>query len=518
MQPAKRVAVNTGILYARMAITVFISLYATRLVLAALGAEDYGIFNVVGGSIAMLAFLNSAMASATQRFMSYAQGEEDKDKQKKIFNVSILIHLIIGFILIILLEVLGYFLFEGVLNIDQTRMDEAKLIYHFLVISTFVKVISVPYDAVVNAHENMLFVAILGIIEAFAKLGIAFYVTYTNQDKLASYGFLMAGLAIFLLLILRIYCHRKYDEVEIKPKRYYDKSLFKEMTSFAGWSLLNSASSIITMQGMSIVLNSFFGVIVNAAQGIANQIAGQLMAFSNTMLKALNPVLVKSEGGKRRREMINITMTGSKFSFFLLAFFAIPSILEMPYILGAWLKDVPEWAILFCRLELVRNLINQLMVVLQSGIGAEGRVKNFSIVRSISYFLPLPLAILFFSLGFPPYFMYIAWIFCWSIMGVVIVVYFANKNYGLSVREYIFNVLLPCFYLFGITTGGGYLVLSILPSSFIRLILVGISTSLLFALSFWFISINSKERELLIGVGGKFLQKFLKKEKQVITN
>ena len=510
MQPAKRVAVNTGILYAKMAITVFVSLYATRLILAALGAEDFGIFNVVGGAVSMLTFLNNAMASATQRFMSYSQGEGDELKQKQIFNVSVALHLIIGFILVLLLEFVGYFLFEGILKIEPDRMDVAKLIYHFLVVSTFVKVISVPYDAVINAHENMLFVAILGTVEVLLKLSIAFYVTYTGLDKLASYGFLMAGLSIFLLLVLRIYCHRKYSEVTINIRKYYEKSLFREMTGFAGWSFLSSAASLVTMQGMSIVLNSFFGVIVNAAQGVANQISGQLMAFSNTMLKALNPVLVKSEGGSNRNQMIKIAMTGSKFSFFLLAFFAIPCILETQYILELWLKDVPEWAVLFCKLELVRNLITQLIVVVQSGIGAEGRIKNFTIVRSISYFLPLPLSVLFFSLGFPPFYIYILWIFCWGIIGSFIVLYYAHKNYGLPMREYVKNVFLPAVYLFTISCLAGVVPVLMMDSGFVRFILVGTLSSISFLLSFWFISISPKEKELMYMLVEKFSERIRK--------
>lgn len=513
MDAAKRVAVNTGILYAKMAITVFISLYSTRLVLAALGAKDFGIFNVVGGAITMLAFLNAAMASATQRFMSYSQGEEDEIKQKRIFNVSVALHVLIGIIIVIILEVAGIFLFSGILKIEPDRIDVAKLIYHFLVVSTFVKVISVPYNAVVNAHENMLFVAILGIIESVGKLGIAFYVTYTDIDKLAAYGFLMAALTILLLIILRIYCHKKYSEVTIQIRKYFEKGLFKEMTVFAGWSFLNSAASLISMQGMTIVLNSFFGTIANAAQGIANQIAGQLMAFSTTMLKALNPALVKSEGGKKRKQMIYIAMTGSKFSFFLLSFFAAPFLLETTYILEIWLKEVPKWAVIFCQLELTRNLILQLIVAVQSGISAEGRIKNFSIVRSVSYFLPLPLSALFFWLGFPPYTMYIIWILIWAVGGAFIVLYFAKKNYDLSIREYVKKVLLPCFYQFSITIIVGSIPLFIMDSSFIRLVLIGVLTSSAFLVSLWFISLDYMEKELVASLIQKSIKKYLKRSK-----
>jgi Na+-driven multidrug efflux pump len=508
MGAANRVAVNTGILYARMAITVFISLYATRLVLDALGAEDYGIFNVVGGAIGMLSFLNAAMAGATQRFMSYAHGQGDEDKQKTIFNVSILLHLIIAFIMVLLLEGAGYFLFGGILKIDPDRLKVAKLIYHFLVFSTFIKVISVPYDAVINAHENMLFVAIIGIIEAIGKLSIALYVTNTGMDRLGSYGFLMAALAVFLMLVLRVYCHKKYDEVSINIRKYYDKMLFKEMTGYAGWTLLNSFASLVSMQGITIVLNSFFGVIVNAAQGVANQISGQLMVFSNTMLKALNPVIDKSEGGKNREKMINFALTGTKFSFLLFSFFAVPFILEAKYILNLWLKDVPPWAILFCRLEIIRNLIEQLFFAVQSGIRAEGRIRNFSIYKSISYALPLPISIILFSLGFPPYFSYISLIVCWSIGGLFIVVYFAYKNLDLSIVKYVKNVLSPSLTLFSITSFVGVLPFFVMESSFLRLILVGIFTSISFLLSFWFVAINLKEKELILKMLERLREKF----------
>jgi len=317
MEQAKRVAKNTGILYVRMAITVFLSLYITRLVLAALGAENFGIFNLVGGAIAMLSFLNGAMSSASQRFMSYAQGEGDHKKQKYIFNVSTLLHFFIAIAVVILLELAGYFFFNGLLKIDPDRMYAAKIIYQFLIVSTFFTVISVPYDAVINAHENMLFVAITGIIESILKLGIAFYITYTNFDKLISYGLLMASLAILMLIIKQIYCHIKYEEVTINIRKYRDKDIFKEMTGFAGWSFLGSSSSLIANYGQGIVLNIFFGTFVNAAQGISIQVSGQLSAFATTMMKALNPVLAKSEGAGNRKLMIKASMIGSKVSFFM---------------------------------------------------------------------------------------------------------------------------------------------------------------------------------------------------------
>jgi len=209
MKAAHRVVKNTGILYAKMAITMFISLYSTLLILSALGVEDFGLFNVVGGVIAMLGFLNASMAVASQRFMSFAQGAGDMEKVKKIFNMSTLMHIGIALLIVLIFEIVGFFLIDGILNINPNRLSVAKLIYQFMVVSTFFTIISVPYEAVITSHENMFFYAIEGIVEALVKLAIAFYITNNSYDHLISYGFLMAGLSIFLLFLRIIYCHFK---------------------------------------------------------------------------------------------------------------------------------------------------------------------------------------------------------------------------------------------------------------------------------------------------------------------
>lgn len=497
MQAAKSVAVNTGYLYIRMSITVFISLYATRLILNALGAEDFGLFNVVGGAIAMLTFLNNAMAGATQRFMSFAQGEGNFEKQRHIFNVSLVLHFFIAILVVMLLEAVGYFLFNGILKIPINRIEVAKLIFQFMLVSTFFTIVSVPYDAVINAHENMLLVAILGIVEAFLKLGIAIYITNTASDKLIIYGILMAILSIFLLIIRRIYCHRKYDEVDINLKKYLSKPLFKEMTTFAGWSLMGCSSSMIASYGQGIVINMFFGTVVNAAQGIANQVSGQLGAFSSTMLKALNPMIAKSEGAGNRTLMIQASMIGSKTSFFLLMFTFIPVIIEMPYIFGLWLKNVPDFAVIFCRLLLIRNLIEQMYATLTTTIAAVGNIRKFQIVISILYFLPILVSYFIFSLHFPAYSLYIVFL-VFSLLTFAIVVYFAKINYEMNIPHFLNNVVLRsvCSVLI-------VFIISIIPtilmkSGFIRLLSVSILTTCAFFITVWLIGFSFDERQKIL--------------------
>jgi len=494
MQAANRVAKNTGILYAKMGLTVFISLYSTRLILNALGAEDFGIFNVVGGVISMLGFLNASMAAASQRFMSFAQGEGNIEKQKNIFSVSVILHLLIALIVLVVFEIAGYFFFNGILNIPENRISVAKIVYQFMIVSTLFTIISVPYDAIINAHENMLLYAIVGIIEAVSKLTIALYITVTSYDKLIIYGLLMATLSIFLLLIQRIYCNRKYDECKISIHKYYKKSIFKEMTSFGGWSFLFSAASMITMQGVTIILNSFFGVIVNAAQGVANQISGQLMAFSNTMLKALNPVIVKSEGENNRKQMLDASIIGNKLSFFLFAFFSIPVVLEMPYILHFWLKNVPEYAVIFCQLSLFRISISQLTVTFATSIGATGKIKEFSIVRSMVFMAILPLSYFMFIKGVSPFAIYINLIVMVIVM-LAVNVYYVHKLCGMSIKSFIENIFIRCIGTAFSTSMFAILPLIFLPAGLSRLLLVLLISTITFALSIILFGLTKTEKK-----------------------
>ncbi len=303
---------------------MFISLYTTRLILGALGAADFGLFNVIAGSIAMLGFLNSTMANATQRFMSYAEGEGTLEKKCSVFNISIVLHFFIALVTMVLLLAAMYPLFNGILNIEPERMLSAKVVYFCLIISTMMAIINVPYDAVMNAHENMLYYSIIGVFESFLKLVVAIFCVYTEQDKLIVYGILMACIPFITLTVMKIYCHRNYEECVIAPRRYWDSSLVKQISSFFGWNFLTAISSLLSAQGLGLVLNHFFGSVLNAAQAIAHQMRGYLSVFSLNMMKALNPVIVKKAGANDYQTMNQVTLAGCKFSALLTMVFAVP--------------------------------------------------------------------------------------------------------------------------------------------------------------------------------------------------
>lgn len=493
MSTANRIIKNTGFLYFKMGITIFISLYSTRLILNSLGASDFGIFNIVGGAISMLGFLNASLASATQRFMSIAQGEKNVLKQKQIFNVSLVLHFILSVIVGVSLSFIGYFFFNGILNIPSDRIMAAKIIYSSLIISTIFSIMTAPYDAIMNAHENMKYYACIGIIESVLKLIIAIVIVYTKSDKLITYGILMAIIPFITLSIMRIYCHRKYTECQISIHRYWNKSLIKNMSSYAGWSFMDAMTGIVASNGLGIVLNHYWGTILNAAQGIANQVGGQLTLFSQNMMKAITPVIMKNEGAGNRTFMLEIATLGCKYSFLLLAFFAFPFIIEAKFILKLWLKDVPEWAVLFCRLQLIRCLFEQMTVNLWSAIAAQGNIKNFYSCKSILNFSPLILCIVGFSYNLAPYWLYIFWIICWGILNGVVIIYFAKKQCNLSINKYLQTVSIPCFILSLSVLCIGIIPSIFLPESFLRLLITIILCAFIFIITFW-LTLGNKER------------------------
>ncbi len=505
MQAANRVIKNTLFLYAKMFITVFSSLYTTRLILDALGINDFGIFNLVAGLISMMIFLNAAMTAASQRFMSFHKGKGDDSEQKSIFVVSFLIHVLIAVITVIILESISFYLFDNILKINEDRIEVAKIIYHFAVLSTFFTILSVPYDAVINSHENMLFVAILGIIESFLKLGIAIFITTYAADKLLMYGFLMSMIIFVNFLIKLSYSFKKYEEVNFSIKTNFQYPIMKKMLHFASYSFLGSFTSIINNYAQAPLLNMFFGTIVNAAQGIVGQVSGQLGAFAQMMMQALNPLIAKSEGAGNREMMLKASFTGAKFAFFLLIFFYIPLFFEMDTVLDFWLVEIPPFTLIFCKLLLIRNLIEQLYLTLYSSIAATGDIKNFQIYSSIITIFPLAISFMLFKMNFEAYVLYIVNITYSFIYGLT-VLYFAKKVCGLSLTSYFKEVVFKAILSLVLISAIVFIFYFIFHSSNYRWVFTFTSSFLGFIFVIYNFGLSNLERE--------FIKKFINKKRE----
>ncbi|WP_421918637.1 lipopolysaccharide biosynthesis protein [Marinifilum sp.] len=508
MQEAKRVVLNTVFLYGKMLISMFIALISTRIVLNALGVDDFGIFNLVAGVIAMLSFLNAAMAVSTQRYLSFYLGVNDKQKLNSIFKSSVVLHLLIGILVVVVMEVAGMFLFDGFFNIAQDRIPTAKLVYHFMVVSTFFTINAVPYDAAIITHEKLLFESVVGVLESALKLAIAIVLTISvKNDRLILYGVLMAALTIVIRIIKSVYCYREFSECKSYRQSALKISLIKEMFSFAGWNMFGALCGIGRSQGLAIILNLFFGTVVNAAYGIANQVNGQLAAFSQNMLKALNPQIIKSEGRGERQKMLLLAMMACKYGFFLMAFFSIPIIFEMPYILKLWLKIVPDYTIVFCQLALLATLVNQLTIGLQTALQATGKIKVYqSIVGSLLLF-NLPISWILLKLGMPAYSVLISMIFI-EMMACLIRIILLKQIGALKIREYfnkvILRIIIPCTF----TCCVALIPHTFCDMGFLRFGLVIIVSSLTFVTSFYFTGIDVGERvqinKALLQVKSKF--------------
>lgn len=444
MNAANRVALNTGILYGRMVITMGITLYSTRLILNALGSTDYGIFNLLAGIIVMLSFLNTAMATSTQRYLSYHQGRNDVAMQKRIFTNSLMLHILIGVVIVIGLEIAALFLFDGFLNIPDNRIDSAKTIFHFMSLTVFFTIIAVPFNGSLVAHENMFWVAFVNIVETLLKLVIALLLYIIVSDKLIVYGILTASITVISFFLYAFYCFRKYPECTLVGLTKVNRTMMSELGSFAGWNLFGSLCSLGRTQGFAILLNLFFGTVVNAAYGIANQVGAQLLFFSTTMLRALNPQIMKSEGSGDRKRMLRLSMIASKFGFFLVAIFSIPCIFEMETILKFWLNNVPEYTVTFCRLILIGALINQLTIGLQSAMQATGNIRFYQIVVGGVILFNLPVGYTLLKLGYPAYSVLISYVVI-EFSACVFRLIICRRNTGLRISDYMRNVIFKEF-------------------------------------------------------------------------
>lgn len=495
MSTSKRVIKNTAYLYIRTIASLLLGVFTTRVLLEALGESDFGLYNVVGGSIAMLGFLSASLSSATQRFLNIAEGEGDKNRVRLYFANSIIIHRALSAIMVVIFVGSGFFFFNGILNIPEGKFNDAIIVYACLLISTVFSITIVPYEAEINAHENMLFFSIVGIIDVVLKFAIALAVLYFDSDKLIFYAVLMALESFAIRYLCEIYCRRNYEECRGNNIRgSFDKAVIRQMTSFAGWNLANIATGMISLFGMNIVVNHYFGTNVNAAMGIATQLSGVLMGLSANMIKAVAPVIMKSEGGHRHDKMLEYSYVSCKFSYLIFSVCCIPVLFYIHPILKLWLTEVPEWTPTFCVILIISTLIEQLTVVLYQSIMAGGDIKAYNIFRSVVNILPLLVSILMFQYGnFPPYWALLNWGIYKVFLGGLVNVYFSRLKLQLSLKSFLNKVLKPT-----ITCSAIVCALFVLITYAINPWIVGLIAGTLLSLPiYWSISLSVPERKVV---------------------
>ena len=401
----KRIAKNTLVLYVRMLLLMGVSLYTSRVTLATLGVTDYGVYNVVGGIVSMFGFLNGCMAGATQRFMTFALGAGDMPRLKKVFSTGIEIHFVIATIIALLGEIVGVWFLYNKLQIPADRMDAAFWVLQCSIAMSFVGIISVPYNADIVAHEKMSAFAYMSILEGVLKLAIVFLLYIIPVDKMILFAVLLLTVQIFMRYCYNIYCKKHFEEATFHF--VWDKPLFKEMTSFAGWSVLGNIAEILFGQGLNMLLNIFFGPVVNAARAVALQVRGAILNFVGSFQMALNPQITKTYAQNDLHQMHMLMFRSARFSFLLLFFISLPVLFETNFVLNLWLKEVPANTVIFLRIMICTSLMytiaNPMIIASQS----TGVLKKYQMVCATMLMMILPISYILLLLGCPAYSVFI---------------------------------------------------------------------------------------------------------------
>lgn len=396
-----KIVKNTIALFIRMGMIVIVSLYTSRVVLHQLGSSDFGVYNVVGGVVVMIAFMNGSLSQGVQRFLNFYLGRGDREKANKVFSSSFVIQLIFLCILFIVGESVGHWLIHDFLNIPIARVDAAFWVYQFSLISLMVAMLQVPYMALIISHEDMKVYAYISILEASLKLGIVYLLSVSPFDKLISYSVLMLMVTLVINGTYIIYSRRKYGESKFVLNR--DFKIYKSLLTFSGWNILGTTSNMMTVQGINVVINLFFGTVVNAARGIAVQVTAQLDNMINNVQVAMNPQIVQLYSRGAMEKMRNLLINNFKWNFFLFWLLALPLYLKIDYVLTLWLGDYPAYTAIFIRIAVVRCLLKCIERPMISSLFAIGKMKYPNIISSTAMILSLVIAYILFKISYPPY-------------------------------------------------------------------------------------------------------------------
>lgn len=437
----KQIAKNATLLYIRMAVVMLLTLYISRIILKVLGVEDFGIYNVVGGVVAMFTYLNSALTAATQRYLNFEMGLNHMGTLNKVFCMSVNIHFVLAFSILFFSETIGLWFLHEYIVIPEARMYAANWVYQLSIISTVATILTIPHSALITAHEQMLVYAYISIIEVLLKLSLVFMIPYISSDNLIEYAFFIMLVTLIVRMTYVTYCLLKYKES--KYHYFWDVSLFKEMFKFTSWNFIGATAGIAMNQGVNILLNIFFGPLVNASRAIAVQVQQAFTQLATNFTIAVNPQIVKSYSAGEKNRMTNLVIASSKYTFLIMAVTAMPFLVKMDFVLGIWLVDVPEGAALFTNLLLIYQLTICLTYSVNMASQASGNIKLFQIVESVTLIMILPIGWLQLKLGMRPASVFISMIVLSSIalfLRLIVLKRIMEFQVGLFIRRTLFPV------------------------------------------------------------------------------
>ena len=505
MTPSQRIIVNTIAQYTRTIVNVCFSLYSTRLILSALGQEDFGIYSVVAGVVAMLSFVTNALVITTQRYLSFHHGKNDINQVRLVFANSWMLHILLGITLVTILSAIGPWITQHFLNISTARQSAALIVYFASVTMLFLTFITAPVRALFIARENIVYTSVIDVLDGVLKLIIAIALAHIASDHLTTYAVLLTGISLFNLTALSIFAKCRFPEFHLPRWKEFNRGYISSLSNFAGWTVYSAGCVIARNQGIAIVLNIVYGTIINSAYGIAQQVSGAVQFVSTSILQAMNPQIMKAEGAGERNKMIKLCQLESKYAFLLLALVAIPLVAEMPQILSLWLKEVPEHASMFCRLILVAALCDQISVGLTSANQAIGRIRNYNIIFYTTKLLVIVIGYICIKQALP-----IASImYCYvgiELLTSLLRLTLMKRIAQISIRQFVKAVFLPITIPTLTMTATALLMITYIQSP-MRLIFTAIATTTVGIISIYFTALNNNEKTYIQQLITKILRK-----------
>ncbi len=507
-QNNKRIAKNTLLLYVRMLFMMAVNLYTSRVVLNALGVEDFGIYNVVGGVVAMFSVISGSLSAAISRFITYELGKGNNDRLNKIFSASVTIQLLLSLIIVILVESIGVWFLNVKMSIPTDRMLAANWVLQFSIATFVINLVSVPYNAAIIAHERMSAFAYISILEALGKLAIAFLIVVSPMDRVIFYALLMCSVAVIVRAVYGYYCKRHFAECTYHF--HWDREILKKMFGFAGWNFIGASSAVLRDQGGNIIINLFAGPAVNAARGIAGQVNNAVTGFVSNFMTALNPQITKSYASGDREYMMILIYQGARLSFYMLLLLSLPILANTHYILSLWLKTVPEHSVLFVQLTLIFAMSESISNPLVTAMLATGNIRNYQIVVGGLQMMNLPVSYVLLRMGYIPETVLIVAI-CISQCCLAARLYMLRGMIGLSSKTYLKKVYLNIVVVTAVAAAIPFAISTNMRASFLSFVTVSAIALCCSALSIFYVGCNKREREFVISKARKAIHK-IKKE------
>lgn len=488
----KRLAKNTILLYIRTLLVLIIGLYTSRAIINTLGIEDYGIYNVVGGFVAMFTIVSATLTGTTQRYLTFELGKNDLNRSQEVFGAALNIHIVLSLVLLVLLETIGVWFLNVHLNIPSERLYATNWVYQCSLLTFLLNIMSAPYNAAIIAHEKMGAFAYISLLEVFLKLIAVFLLAFSPFDQLIYYSLLLLFVAIVIRFIYTVYCKLHFEETSYVFCR--DITLYRDMAGFAGMTFLGGLSNILSNQGINILLNLFFGVTVNAARGISVQVQGAVTKFVNDFTTAINPQITKSYASNDIDRTFDLVYKGAKFSFFLLLLISLPIMFKSQYILQLWLKQFPDDTVLFVNFTLILAMTDSLSTTLTTAIFATGTIKKFCLWIGGLRILNLPICYIILKMGGKPFdvfYVLIAMNILLLFVRVIVISKLTNTNGLLFMKNVVYNVAIVAT----IATIGTYFVNKICPNTLFGLLAIAVLSCSVSALVIYCFGLKRVERQ-----------------------